>query len=801
MPFDRFLISPLKTGLQTDLRRWMVMDDAFTELQNAYVFRGRLVKRFGTILMGPSQYLSRLRIALTGGSGVGATDGSGDATGTVPGTVFSPGQAFTIGSQIFTVQTTGTPVTMLNNTGVGTGTYNTSTGAYVFTGVTASTQIYFYPGLPVMGITQYEVITINNHPTLAFDPLFAYIFTPNSGWGRSGTAQWNGNNTNYFWSSNWQSSPGFTTIYVTNFNATVGAGSPSASDDPIWYANGPSNNLTWVAMLGSSMNGIFFLPKNGAPYSGSFVQTARIIVPFHGRLVLLNTIENDNSSGTGTGTATAYPQRARYSFLGNPLAVNAWYEGGTKDSTPTFGAGASFTDAYTDEQIISAEFVKDRLIVYFERSTWELAYTGNQVKPFQWNKLNTELGSQSTFSTVAFDKQILTVGNTGIHACNGSNVERIDDLIPDEIFDDFSAEPSSVIRTQGIRDYQKELVYWTFLTDYGATSKTYPDQIMVYNYKNGAWAFNDDCLITFGYFEQQTDTTWASSIPTTWEQYNGNWSSGVAANQRQIVAGTPEGFVLIIDPDQSRNAASAQITNMTVNGDGTITLLVYSNNLSSNTIEYPADGDFVLIENVSSLSSVAAALNNNIFAVYSVNADGNNFTITTNDRYINGALQPNVTSGTYAGGGTIARVSNMLIETKQFNPYDKEDRNVFLHRVDFAVQRTGMYSIPPVIGGGQITVDYYPSSSSVSLIEGGTASTAIMGNSILETSPYNPSLYPLEQYQEMLWHPIYFQSTGTNIQLSMSLSSIQMINPIISLAEFELEGMILYTERSSARLQ
>ena len=205
-------------------------------------------------------------------------------------------------------------------------------------------------------------------------------------------------------------------------------------------------------------------------------------------------------------------RRARYSIFGSPLAVNAWYEENQQDSSDNLYAGAGVLDAATDEQIISAEFVKDRLIVYFERSTWELAYTGNEVKPFQWNKLNTELGSQSTFSTVPFDKDALTVGNTGIHACNGSNVQRIDNKIPDEIFEDFSSEPTSVIRTQGIRDYQKELVYWAFVTQEGQASGTitFPDQIMVYNYALGSWSFNDDCFTAFGYFEQQSDTTWES---------------------------------------------------------------------------------------------------------------------------------------------------------------------------------------------------------------------------------------------------------------------------------------------------
>ena len=58
------------------------------------------------------------------------------------------------------------------------------------------------------------------------------------------------------------------------------------------------------------------------------------------------------------------------------------------EDLPGFG---NAIDAATQEAIVSAEFLKDRLIVYFERSTWELVYTGNQIYPFTWQKINTEL--------------------------------------------------------------------------------------------------------------------------------------------------------------------------------------------------------------------------------------------------------------------------------------------------------------------------------------------------------------------------------------------------------------------------
>ena len=87
------------------------------------------------------------------------------------------------------------------------------------------------------------------------------------------------------------------------------------------------------------------------------------------------------------------------------------------------------------------------------------------------------------------------------------------------------------------------------------------------------------------------------------------------------------------------------------------------------------------------------------------------------------------------------------------------------------------------------------------MIQAGQASTAIMGNSVLETTPYDPALYPLETHQERLWHPVYFQTVGECVQIIMYMSDVQMTNPAIALEAFELQGLILYTQPTSARLE
>ncbi len=795
MAFDRFMIGPFNSGLQTDMRKFLIPEDAFSTLQNAYVFRGRVRKRFGSTLMDPNVNNSRLRVM------VGTTNGAGVLAGIVPGAVGAVGQAFSIGNSFYTVYNSGAGANAMLDSGTPattTKTFNLASGAYNFVGAPINTAVYWYPALPVMGLTQYEVNQINNHPSYAFDQRFAYLYVGGSGWNRSSSALgpiWHGDNTDFFWTTNWQGIPQgggieIPALFVTNFQVTNPDGATVATDDPIWYGYAAAGGVaisTWVPMSASDavsvyVNGIYFLPNGGARINSPFVQTAKIIVPFKDRLLLLNTIENDNSATHGVGTNTNYVNRCRYSWNGSPFATNAWYEPGQSDNTGVAltgsAAGGDYIDASTDEQIVSAEFIRDRLIVYFERSTWEIIYTQSEVTPFRWQKINTELGSQSTFSTVPFDTAVLTIGQSGIHQCSGANVSRIDEKIPDEIFDNFEVKNNATLRTCGIRDYYTELVYWAFVqaSDNNSIGNTFPNQVLVYNYKTGSWALNDDTITSFGYFEQSTDTTWASSAPATWATYSGSWSSSFGnAQERQIIAGTPEGFIFIINDDSNSNAQAMQITQVAY-ASGIMTLTIYNHNFS--------DGDFINIFNLNGIT--ISDPTTPIFKVSYI--DVNNISIA----YL-------VATGVYVGGGTASRVSNIQIETKQWNPYLDKDRNFFLQRIDFIVANTQLDTTTP--GQGQITVDYYPSSSDQSMLQAGNATGAIIGTGILETTPYNPIYYPLEATQDRLTHPLYFQTTGNVIELYMFLSDTQMVNPLISLTKFELEAMILYTSPTDYRMQ
>ena len=232
---DKFLIAPHNTGLQTNLKPWQVMDDAFPELQNAYVFRGRVKKRFGSRWMGTTQASSRLGISL--GTNTNASMNLPANTSSMTPQL-QVGQSFSLGTDFFYINEVGANVPTLTTSSTVTASINstTSPNTVTFTAGAASPVIW-YPSLPVMGFTQYESGAVNNHPSYAFDTEFAYLFSGGS-WTRSGTAVWHGTDLNFFWAANWQgaitaaSSP--PVLFVTNFNATLGGSAPAATDDPIW---------------------------------------------------------------------------------------------------------------------------------------------------------------------------------------------------------------------------------------------------------------------------------------------------------------------------------------------------------------------------------------------------------------------------------------------------------------------------------------------------------------------------------------------------------------------------------------
>ena len=623
-----------------------------------------------------------------------------------------------------------------------TATFDIGTGAFDIqgTGLAVGTRVYFYPGFPVMGLLTFENTPINAEKIIGFDTRYAYEYV--GGWerlnleGAAGDAVWTGTNSDFFWATTYfDISAAAKVFFVTNYNEN--------EPNHMRRFDGAS---TWNE----------FRPLVS---TGVFCNSARCIVVFKNRLLLFNTWEGAGTPGTN------YVNRLRYSWIGDPLNVNAF-----NISIKGFGGAL---DAATTEAIVSVEFIKDRLIVFFERSTWELVYTGNQVQPFSWQKINTELGVESTFSVVPFDRIVLGIGQVGIHACTGASVDRIDSRIPDETFAIHNAS-DGVFRVYGIRDYFIETVYWTFPDVSADNNFPYPNKVLTYNYRTNTWAFFDDSITCFGYYQPATGITWDSQI-ITWDD-DVTWDSGALQSLfRQVIAGNQEGYTFICDSDVRTNASALQITNITATPLTQIACIDHNIRV----------GEYVFIEGAT-YSDASNGLNGQIFEVTLV-IDKDNFNIGPIASF----------TGTYQGGGTISRVSNISIKTKEYNFYADKGRNAYISKVDFMVDRTDF---------GQIQVDFFVSTAYIPFLQESATNGVLIGTGTLDTYPYtlaNGAQAPLEYEMtaSRLWHPVYFQAEGEVIQLQLTMNDAQMRDTNIRLQDFQLHALVITATATSQRLQ
>lgn len=290
-------------------------------------------------------------------------------------------------------------------------------------------------------------------------------------------------------------------------------------------------------------------------------------------MVAFNTWEGPALNG-----AIQYSNRIRWSTIGNPFIpyVNAVpplpSTGSWRDDIRGQGG---FLDIPTSEDIVSVGFVRDNLVIYCERSTWQLRYTGRTIAPFQIEKVNSELGGEGPFSAIQFDTSLVGIGDKGIVECDSYKSERIDIKIPDFVFD---FQPSTgtgltqnnaAFRVHGVRDFMNRLAFWTIplaetydpniITD----SQIFPNQRLVYNYENDSWALFNDSLTTLGTFQPLASRTWLNTdIP--WIECDFAWIESQQAEIPTIVGGNQQGFIEYLNAT-TVNDVTLYVSNITPN--------------------------------------------------------------------------------------------------------------------------------------------------------------------------------------------------------------------------------------------
>lgn len=660
-------ISGFRSGAQQRNKKpFLLVDDAFPQLQNAYVWREELKKREGLQFVG--RFRRVFEDASIGNSGASPwqinTLYSNYTPAVIPEATAEIEQGsvvITIGTTTFTDQGNGllTSITPGNS-----GWIDYLTGVVTLTtteaaGTAATAAFNYFPTLPAMGIWTREIAGINNEQTLWFDTKYCYINVAGDFQEfLSPSVTWDGTDSDFFWATNYQGSDSAQRLFfVTNFVASAGS--------PMRYTDG----TTWTS----------FAP---AVDGTNFLFSARILIPYYGRLLALNTKE-----GAVVGTTSNYFSRCRFSQIGSPVASDAW-------RSDVFGKGG-FIDAPTNEEIVSATFYKNTLIVQFERSTWRLQYIGEYGIPFLWERISSDFGSESTFSTVLFDSGVLAVADKAIVGSSGGDVKRIDLDIPDLVYD-FLNSSDGAKRVHGIRDFRKELVYWCY-PDYNTLyqGQYFPNTTVLYNYRNNTYAFFRNNVSCFGNFQYDVNITW-DRLDVFWDNYNVTWDSIAQARMPLIVAANQQGFAHFYGyPDVESQADSTidamdqeslSVTDVILVTGVDVVLEIKNHNLQSDEIIYLTGLNYIEQDDPPILGSTT--LNDQIYMVQYVDVD--NIRILAWDQTTSQFVQnfPVTNDGIYVGGGVVALFPRPYIETKDFNPAKQVGQNILCNSIDFLFDAT-----------------------------------------------------------------------------------------------------------------
>lgn len=773
-----------ETGLVQSREEFILPNDAYPNLQNAFIFRERIKKKQG------ATYLGRLLRLLPGAfigntmaspwtfnifANLGLSSGEPNAQlQAIAPVINGPIGFFDNGNGILTSNVPGN-----------SGTVNYATGQITLihtagVGIATFSQVNYYPSLPVMGICLLESPRSANKGTIFFDTTYAYTynngfseFIPGKTWNAAGLSPTN--NTNFVWSTNyWQDGAldANPLIWVTNYSGRNG--------DPIRY----TNSQAWID----------FSPQ--IDNSGNFLQQCQGILPFRGRLLVFNTLE-----GPTLANSTNYRQRIRWAAIGNPITV-------VSSIISTFNATAwrsdirgqgGFLDIPTTDAIVSAGFVRDNMVIFCENSTWQLRYTGRSIQPFQIERVNSELGSRNTFSSVQFDTSLVSMGNKAIVECDSFKSSPIDIKIPDFVFNLNSSTPNPVFehgpnRIWGQRDFEQRIAYWIYPSS--IVNGVFPDSRLVYNYENDSWAIFNDSYTSLGSFQQVNNRSWQDPEGNgnfnewSWQESNFQWGNQPSLFP-SLVAGNQQGYVLILD-QKTDNDKSLSIYGITGNAPNATSINSINHNLQT--------GQIIQIINIP-IGTPFANLNGGIFYVQVT--DANNFTLFIYDSASQGfdLPQSDASGQVYVGLGEILIRDNFSIKSKKFNFMD-DGQNIQIGYIDVLTNVTsvGEFSLNMYIDYNDAepvnTLDNNAKSGS-----GNPLAPDTFFNSIIPTSA--AALNTTEGTKA--WQRVYCATRGNFITIEYAFSNAQMAginfnatgDPVAN--DIQIDAQIIW-QRASGRM-
>lgn len=626
---------------------------------------------------------------------------------------------------------------------------------------------------------------------------------------------------------------------------TLTATSPTASGDGIrWYDGNPTTN-GYPTSTGKGW--VNFAPPltatsvsiNNITSGLYYLVGALAIMNFKDRLIFFSPWIQ-----TSSGAAIQLQDTAIWSWNGTPFYTTLVPSGETNDVSAFYvdqtGKGG-YLAAGISQPIVTVTNNEDVLLVEFNQRKTRFIYTGNDLYPFLFFNINTELGCTSPFSGITLDRGGISIGAQGITLTTQQSAERIDLDIPDNVFQ-IQALNNGALRVNGIRDFYREWVYFSYPTN--NSSWKFPTETFMWNYRDNTWAIFYENFTAQGTYRKSTHYTWATLPFKTWSQWREPWNAGsTSALFPSIVGGTPQGYVLIKGQGTGEGVSgtiaaftndggntkitsvnhcvkvndylnivgisdtlTSTITNISKEKQAVITAANSFTNLryvtitgvtgmteinnqyvriiSANSESFVIDLDTSNFSNYTSGGTATLAIYNNQIGKVITVTDSDNFTIDL----------PFI-SFSYIGLGQFARLSQPLIQTKQFPFYWKEGRQVRLCAQKYLMDYTANGQVTVNISLSQDPDDVYNTNSNDSIVYSQLMYTCPESTNIGLT-PANTNLQmPTAEGQYQIWHRFNTSLIGDTFQIGITLNDDQMRNLEFATNEITLHGMVFVVER------
>jgi hypothetical protein len=350
---------------------------------------------------------------------------------------------------------------------------------------------------------------------------------------------------------------------------------------------------------------------------------------------------------------------------------------GNGDKFNVAGAGILVLDTY---DFITGAVINGQIIsINIENGAYSIEKTTDAFNPYFSRRVPSVIGTTATFSSVAWDNSVKSIGKTGILGCDGRRSLRIDNKIPYFTQDDM--DQLGFTLTYGGYDRVNNQFLWAYLES--ETGGDTQNKVLVYNYEESTWSIYDMRFSVIGGTDVGRNLSWDDIDETAgdpswaaWDTTEDLWDRiGVDDGVQKTLAGDDLGFIYELDKDSDDYFTT--ISGITQAAQAVLTVAATGLQAGDKVVVQDVEG-MVEINNYdpedqeSNVNFVAYEIVSSTPTSITLNVDSTLFTA-------------------YTSGGTISKIINFSASTIPFNPYRDQGLRCYVSHVEFLLDTDNGY--------------------------------------------------------------------------------------------------------------